>query len=387
MRKLQWRKFFVIIATISIVGILASTSAVCQSGPQSVLISTHIQPPPTGKTALSYAAYFEEVVESLLQAQYPCMSLTSTSGIAAVLKLKSEQALLGVDPGDLSTVAGALGAKYVIDLTITDTGSGPVGLTATMTSNATLQKLAMNSSSAAAGNPDAVLDAIEALAKQFVDSLSSVPQFSPGKCNPTNPWAGTITYRLKQSPPAAVDAHPAISGKGTVTTTTTNTVDDQISIRMGWTGPPRAEIMLAESYKTEEVGAVQMDCGRPTIASNQHNYKSGGWDHMELMENFAYEEVGATVSVEIANGRYKITLHAPPIQGQAERTVRKHNDGGCGTPNDDNSGPTDYSWDNATVTLPMIDQPLDKPDTLLGSETDAFGGEVFWNLKRTPMRK
>jgi hypothetical protein len=91
--------------------------------------------------------------------------------------------------------------------------------------------------------------------------------------------------------------------------------------------------------------------------------------------------------VEIANGRYKITLHAPPIQGQIERTARKHDDGGCGTPNDDNSGPTDYSWDNATVTLPMIDQPLNKPDTLFGSEADAFGGEVFWNLKRTPMRK
>jgi hypothetical protein len=387
MRKFQCHIFLAIITTISIVGILASTAALCQSGPQNVLISTHIQPPPTGKSAPAYAAYFEEVVGRLLQAQYPCISLTSTSGIAAILKLKSDQALLGVDPGDLSTVAGAVGAKYVIDLTITDSGSGPVGLTATMTNSATLQKLAMNSSSAAAGDPDAVLDAIEALAKQFVDSLSSVPQFSPGKCNPTNPWAGTITYRLKQSPPAAVDAHQAISGKGTVTTTTTNTVDDQISIRMGWTGPPRAEILLHESYKTQEVGAVQMDCGRPTIASNQHNYRSGGWDHMELMEHFAYEEVGATVSVEIANGRYKITLHAPPIQGQVERTVRKHNDGGCGTPNDDNSGPTDYSWDNATVTLPMIDQPLDKPDTLFGSETDAFGGEVFWNLKRTPMRK
>jgi len=387
MRKLQRHIFFAIIATIGIVGMLASTAALSQSGTQSVLISTHIQPPPTGNTALSYAAYFEAVVESLLQAQYPCMNLTSTSGIAAVLKLKSEQALLGVDPGDLSSVAGAVGAKYVIDLTITYTGSGQVGLTATMMNSGTLQKQAMNSSSAPASDPDAVLDAIEALAKQFVDSLGSIAAFSPGKCNPTNLWSGTITYRLKQSPPAAVDAHQAISGKGTVTTTTTNTVDDQVSIRMGWTGPPRAEIMLAESYKTEEVGAVQMDCGRPTIASNQHNYRSGGWDHMELMEHFAYEEVGATVSVEIANGRYKITLHAPPIEGQVERTVRKHNDGGCGTPNDDNSGPTDYSWDNATVTLPMIDQPLNKPDTLFGSEADAFGGEVFWNLKRTPMRK
>lgn len=387
MRKLQWRIFFVIIATISIGGILASTAARCQSGTQSVLISTHIQPPPTGKSALSYAAYFEAVVENLLQAQYPCMSLTSTSGIAAVLKLKSEQALLGVDPGDLSSVAGAVGAKYVIDLTITDTGSGQVGLTATMMNSATIQKLAMNSSSAPAGDPDAVLDAIEALAKQFVDSLSSVSQFSPGKCNPTNAWAGTITYQLKQSPPAAVDAHQAISGKGTVTTTTTNIVNDQIDIRVGWTGPPRAEVILAESNKTEEVGVVQMDCGRPTIASNQQNYRSGGWDHMESMDKFAFEDVVATVSVEIANGRYKITLHVPPISGRATRTLRKHDNGGCGTPNDDNPDPINYSWDNATITLPEIDQALYKPDTLRDSQSDAFGGKITWNLKRTPMRK
>jgi hypothetical protein len=387
MHKLQRRVFFATVATIGVVGIIASTAALCQSGTQNVLISTHIQPPPTGNSALAYADYFEAQVESLLQAQYPCINMTSTSGIAEVLKLKRDQALLGVDPGDLSSVAGALGARYLIDLTITDTGSGQVGLTATMMNSATLQKLAMDSSAAPAGDPDAVLDAIEALAKQFVDSLGGMTAFSPGKCNPTNLWWGTITYRLKQSPPAAVDAHQAISGKGTVTTTTTNTVDDRVSIRIGWTDQPRAEILLRESYKTEEVGAVQMDCARPTIASNQHDFRSGGWDHMELMDHFAYEEVGAAVSVTISNGRYKITLNAPSIQGQVERTVRNHNDGGCGTPNDDNSGPTQYSWDNAMVTLPMIDRPLNKPDTLFGFQDDAFGGEVFWNLKRTPMRK
>ena len=58
-----------------------------------------------------------------------------------------------------------------------------------------------------------------------------------------------------------------------------------------------------------------------------------------------------------------------------------------GEPNDDNPDLIKYSWDNAVVLLPVIDQPLYKPDVLYDSQDDGFGGKVTWNLKRTPMRK
>ena len=336
---------------------------------------------------MTYADYFEGQVAKLLMDEYPCAQVATGSGLGAVLQFKRAQRLLGADEGDLSTLLGAVGARYVIELMVTDDGSGPVRLNATMKNSATSQPLEESSSVTSDG--DAALDAIEALAKQFVDSLTSLAPFSKSKCNPTNPWAGTITYHLKQSPPADVNVRNAISGngKGTVTQTMTHNVDDQVSIRIGWTGSPQATIIMKESSNTEEKAIVQMDCGRPTIVSNAPDLRSGGWDHVELMEETAGDDVAATVSVTIANGRYTIKLNVPAIQGTVKRTLHNHNDGGCGKPNDDNPEPKNYNWDNAMVILPVIDQPLYKPNVLNDSQDDGNGGKATWNLTRTPMKQ
>jgi hypothetical protein len=366
--------------------LLAPAMALSQGGPQTILLNSGTQPASPGKNASTYADYFEGQVAKMLQDEYPCAQLATASGIAAVLQLKREQALLGGDYGDLSVLAGAVGARYVINLTVTDDGSGPVGLNATMMNNTSPQPLAKSSSVTSDG--EAALDAIEALAKQFVGSLSSLAPFSKSKCNPTNPWAGTITFHLKQTPPADINTRPAVSGngKGTVTTTTTHTVDDQVSIRVGWTGSPQATIIMKESFNTEEKASVQMDCGRPTIASHAPDLRSAGWDHVELMEETAGDDIAAVVSVKIANGRYTIKLNVPAIQGEIKRTLRKHDDGGCGNPKDDNPEPSKYVWDQAMVLLPVIDQPLYKPNVLHDSQDDGYGGKVTWNLTRTPMK-
>ena len=130
-----------------------------------------------------------------------------------------------------------------------------------------------------------------------------------------------------------------------------------------------------------------MDCGRPTIASHAPDLRSGGWDHMELMENTADDDIAAAVSVTIASGRYTIKLNVPAIQGEIKRTLHKHDDGGCGVPKDDNPEPSKYVWDHAMVLLPVIDQPLYSPNVLNDKQDDGYGGIVTWNLKRTPMRK
>jgi hypothetical protein len=368
--------------------LLAPAVALCQGGPVTIMISAGTQPASAGKAAKSYADNFQTQVEKLLRAEYPCADAITTDEVAALVKLKHDQALLGTDTDTgLENLAGAVGAKYLISLTVTDNGSGPVGLNATMMNTANGQTLAKNGTVTSGG--EAELDAIEALAKQFVDSLSSLTPFSKSKCNPTNPWAGTITYHLKQTPPADTDTRTAISGngKGTVTKTLTRTVDDQVSIRVGWTGQPSATIVLNESSNTEEKAIVQMDCGRPTIASQAPDLKSGGWDHVELMEKTAGDTIAAAVSVTIANGRYTIKLNVPEIQGEIKRTLHNHDDGGCGNPKDDNPDPRKYVWDHAMVLLPVIDEPLQKPDTLHITDNDAFGGIFTVDLTRTPLKQ
>ncbi len=331
------------------------------------------------------ADHFENTVEGLLRKEYPCAQPMTMSDIGAVLKLSRQQAIMGTDES-LPDLAGAIGAKYTISLTVTELGPGQLALNASMFTTATGQAQARGGD--ITGSGDAALDAAEALAKQFVDSLSGLSQFSASKCNPTNPWAGTITYKLDQTPPENIDEHAAVSGRGTVTNKTTSIVHDDVTIRIGWTGQPQAGIVSNEWLTKEEIGKVQMSCGRPTIASQPPQLRSGGWDYVDRTDQNAGGDVEASVSVEIANGRYNIKVDVPAIKGETTVTERKHNDGGCGNPSDLNPEPIKVPSEHAQMLLQVNDKPLRKPDSLQGADNDSTtGGIITWDLTRTPMRK
>jgi hypothetical protein len=200
-----------------------------------------------------------------------------------------------------------------------------------------------------------------------------------------DPWTGTISYRLVQNREDASE-RKAISGDGTVTTTTKSSVNYDVTIRIESTGRPRAFVTANESDTSEEIGKVRIDCRRPTIARHEPEWKSAGWDHVTSMEHTASGNVDAGVSVTFANGRYRIDLDVPEIQGTTNVIVRKHNDGGCGKPNDNNPAPVRVPW-HMKKSLPVIDNPVQKPDALQGRDSDGRGGIVTWNLTRTPMRK
>jgi hypothetical protein len=107
---------------------------------------------------------------------------------------------------------------------------------------------------------------------------------------------------------------------------------------------------------------------------------------MTLMEPSASGDVDARVSVTLANGRCRIAVDVPEIQGTTKVTIRKHNDGGCGNPNDNNPAPVQVLW-RIKKALPVIEMPFHNPDGLQGSDNDAGGGTITWNLTRMPMRK
>lgn len=365
--------------------LLATVEALSQSGPQTILISTRTNPASAGQDTRTIANYFETKVEALLMKEYPCAQPMAISDIGALLKLSRQQAIMGADES-LPDVAGAIGAKYTITLTVTEFGSGQLALNASMMNTATVQTQARGGT--ITGGGDAALDAVEALAKQFVDSLSGLTQFSASKCNPTNPWAGIITYKLKENPPESTNEHEAVSGPGTVTTTTTSTVQDDVTIRIGWTGQPQAGIVASQWFRNEEIGKVRMRCGRPTIASQPPEWRSGGWDYVDRTDNTAGGDVEAAVSVEIANGRYNIRVQVPAIKGETVVTELKHNDGGCGNPSDHNPDPIKVPWEHDQMLLQVNDKPLRKPNELQGSDNDpSTGGIITWDLTRTPMRK
>ena len=365
--------------------LLAPLLALSQGGFATMMVYSRTIPASArGETQL-LADRLEAQICIGLTDKYPCAKPTTASAVRDTLDWNRQRQLVGSDTdADMQSLAQALGVKYLIAITVTELGSGGVAMNASMMDANTgkMQERAGN----VAGGGEAAFDAAEAFAKQFVDSLGNLPQFSKSKCDPTNPWAGAITYRLAQHHEDNSE-RKAISGDGTVTTTTRNSLNYDVTIRIGWTGQPVAFITANTISETQEIGKVRIDCGRPTIAEPKPKWKSAGWDHVWRTEETASGDGIPRVSVTLANGQYRIDLSLPEIQGTTKVIVRKHNDGGCGKPSDNNPAQIQVPW-HIKIALPVIERHFTpKMETLTGSDTDASGGFVTWDLTQTPMRK
>jgi hypothetical protein len=355
-----------------------------RGGPVTILIRTTTQPASASNDTKMFADYFEGEVGKMLQEKYPCAQAIPASGVGTVLDWNRQRELMGadLDPADMQAIAGAVGAKYLISLTVSEFGAGQVSLNASMMDTTTTQVQAKTGS--VSGGGEAALDAVEALAKQFVDSLSSLSQFSKEKCNPTNRLAGTVTYHLvdHHNDKTEGTAVGLTTGTKVVTSTTSNNYD--ATIHLGWTGRTQATIVANNSYNSEEVATIRIDCGRNSIMHTPV-WKSAGWRHTVLWENHASASCEANVSISLANGRYEIAAGVPEIEGTMTITEHKHFDGGCAKATDSNPEPVEGPW-KIQKSIKTVHCSLGKDGELEGSDKDDFGGIITWNLKRTPMR-
>jgi hypothetical protein len=226
--------------------LLAPMVALSEGGPATIFINTATKPASAGKDTKGFADYFEEKVEKQLLDKYPCSQPLTGSDVQKMSDFNRQKELLGLDTeADMQAIAGAVGAKYFISLTVTELGSGQLSLNASMMNTATDQTQARGGTVTSGG--EAALNAIEALAKQFVDSLSSLSQFSKEKCNPTNRWAGTITYHLDETQKKTTDGTVVGLAMGTATKTLTTSNYCDVTIHVGWTGRPQATIVAKNS--------------------------------------------------------------------------------------------------------------------------------------------
>jgi hypothetical protein len=196
--------------------LLAPLLALSQGGFATMMTHTRTIPASAkGETQL-LADYLESQIAIMLMDKYPCAKPTPLSAVRDTLDLNRQRALLGSDiDQDMQSLAQAIGVKYLITITVTELGSGGVAMNASFM-NANTGKTQQRAGNVAGGG-EAAFDAAEAFARQFVDSLANLPQFSKSNCDPTNPWAGTITYRLAQHHEDNSE-RKAGSGEGTITT-------------------------------------------------------------------------------------------------------------------------------------------------------------------------
>jgi len=150
---------------------LLPSVALTQSGGKSVLIGAQSKADQPGKAqeAASVASYLEDQIEKQLMAQYPCSKIMDDKSMQALLHLEKDRELLGSDTaGDLTAIAGAAGARYLVVATVNQTASSDYMQLTILDGNTgkALEKADKNT-----GTGDAALDGAEALATSFANSL------------------------------------------------------------------------------------------------------------------------------------------------------------------------------------------------------------------------
>ena len=366
--------------------LLAPMVTLCRGKPATKVIVYAGSLPPSQRTRLEEVAIvFQGEVLQALSEKFPCLETISASEAEALVGWKRNEQLMGLDQDSdfANHAAGGLGAKYAITLTVSELSTGQYLL------GASIKPGYLPDPQAGGGNligssDDAVFAGAKAEAKRFVDSLSSqFKQFTKENCDPTSRWTGTITFKRVQNHEDHSE-RKAASGEGTVSMTATSASSQNVTVNLPWAGKPQASITANGSTRTEEVGKVRIDCGRDKIA-HKPVWKSAGWNHVAQMEQSADGSGEARVSVTIGKDKYGIAVGLPEIESTTTYTVTEHNDGGCGKPTDHSPAPVKVS-EKMTLQLPPINMPLEKPDKLQGSNSDALGGSITWNLTRTPMR-
>jgi hypothetical protein len=356
-----------------------------QSGPTKILISSRTDPATAGQEAAAIASYFENRVQELLMDKYPCADPLTMGDVKALLEWDRQRELLDANyQGGLATIAGALGAQYVISLTVAPLGSGQVALHASMMDAASIKTVANTSSITGGGS--AALKGVDALAQQLVQGLGGLSRFSKERCEPTNPWVGTVTYRVDSNRRGQEESKP-LTGEGTITLTTEVDSSYEATVRIGWTGEPKARVIATETRRNQEVGKIRFDCGRPGIAQrNVPNWKSAGYDNLTLAESSAAGDSPGSVSVSLVNGKIGLQFNLAALEGTTRTTVRNKFDGRCGEPTSSNQT-ADSPWEVRDVQERVEVPAGADPDEQAGSFTNTQGGKVTWKLTRTPMRK
>jgi hypothetical protein len=192
------RKIFLI--SLSLLAFASAAQAQGQAG--SVFITTSSQTDqqvaPGQHSAASVAGdILESQVSHELLARFPCASLMTRSAAAQILGVERQRQLLGADDSDrLASLASALGAKYLISLSVTQTG-GQMLLQASCLNGTTAK--AIDREARPTNAADLTRDA-QSLAEDFVARLGPLFSVTPesGKTYPVGTSFATtcsVSYR------------------------------------------------------------------------------------------------------------------------------------------------------------------------------------------------
>jgi hypothetical protein len=155
-------------------------------------------PGQTSSDANAVAHFLEDQIAIRLQEQQPCVNAITDRDASALLDWERQRQLLGGDDNAaLSALAGSLGAKYIISVSVTQLG-GKTYLKASCINSQTAQTVAMKDK--VTGGGDDTVHGVDSLALDFVNELGGLFAVKPqaGKTYPVG-----VTMQLVCTYPGA----------------------------------------------------------------------------------------------------------------------------------------------------------------------------------------
>jgi hypothetical protein len=334
------------------------------------------KPEYAGKEAADVAEALVSAIEYQIKITYPCAQTINESDLSNLLEYERNKELLTSESPDLESIASASDANYVLYVRVSPSGSGQYSANASISKTNAKAEGAKSGASIKSGS--AMRDSIQAAAKQFVDSMKDLA-FAKGDCSPTNFWTGTITYKRSIND-VKTNTEPTVVGDGKVTTTTKKILSHSVLVRIGLKGKPMGYFTLFEAWISNEKAERRINCQR-NFGDQKPNWHNWGWDNTTVSRKQAVMQKAADASIAISKDRYQIRVSFPTIVGENEISETKHLDEGCGTAEDKRSNPIKLPYD-ATISVPLVDMPIQNPNQLQGSMKDSLGGTLSWSLTK-----
>lgn len=356
-----------------------------------------------GVKADAAAASLEGQLFAELFKKYPCMDMMDKQGIRAMLDFERMRDLLGAEANEalLSQLGGAVGARYVVNVSATQLPNGTVYMQVLVIDTVTGKAVARRDVPPA--DDKTVNSAIAALKAQV---LADMANFLQGKCD--EHWTGTISYVYKyDSSGSKSDTDPAkttASANAQTKFTDNTTASDEIYVilrpmTLGSTGPSRPKAQATRAFEYHDTSSMetrmQVRC-RPRGANSYLR-----WTTERRNDNM--DETGTakgvlTVIVNVfESGRYDIRLDQDlDITTNWTREHFEQRPGGCEDPTPVTAS---SAGENSVFAGPYkraggdISGQVDpkNPDILAGSTTtgnkDSGFETITWNLRRVRPKK
>lgn len=370
--------------------VLSAGAAAGQDSPGTVLIYSYGDQGPTSVTAFALEG---DIGKGLLE---KCIDYNSETNLKALFNWERENQLLGKEDDQqlVDNVADAIGARYVLAITVLTNPDGQISSAAWLFDRTTGTRVAERRSTAASG--EAALLGAESLAAGLLEDLSKLFK---NRC--VEHWSGTVTYRYRHEG-AEKKTNTFRGGDGGTNVSTTT--------QSWWT-----ESLVEVFAQSGEVA----DGSKRTVARVVHAYghhddyrktdeeavwcrprgAASHWERLKQEAASTYDERGkqaATVplgiQVDERKGTFSLSVQYPALTTRWERNERstRFQCGGEGKPQAETTNgagsPQSEAWAEAGVLEVRGEMSPGDPDFLAGKQTsgDLATGQttLTWNLHR-----